>query len=454
VSADSTYTLLIVESPVIARIIQRNAPSSVYVIPTNGYAWKPIYDAENHHLKAMADPDQIGFRKELKQQASWAGNIILATDPDPSGDFIAWSVHQFLKDPSVKRSYIQHLRKRGIERLISTAEVMKPNLMEQRLKNRSLIRHQWKQSGNRPSMEVAALASIFSDHFPFRNFQDQSGRLWKSNRPIRCNPDEWIPLKDQINESEYHTPEPLSTFDLLELAVEKELYTSLGNAQNTLQQLFTHTLDLNQNSLISYPRTAANSFFSETWSELQKQFYKVQADDEFKPVFIRNIAGSDVAHESIYPLNLELTPGKVSGELLSTLRDLYKLIHEQTLTAISVPKERFNAYQSPFHPDVNFYCQGSDSDTPSTELMPVRTISETGSILNSLGVQSPSSFGKNMDRRQEKNYLQIEGRLVKPGKYLTPYLNNGLVYAEEISTLNKLSESPDLTSETIQFTLS
>lgn len=453
-SANSTYTLLIVESPVIARIIQRNAPSSVYVISTNGYAWKPIYDAEKRHLKAMADPDQIGFRKELKQQASWAGNIIIATDPDPSGDFIAWSVHKFLKDPSVKRSYIQHLGKRGIERLISTAEVMKPNLMEQRLKNRSWIRHQWKQSGNRPSMEIAALASIFSDHFPYRNFQDQTGKLWKSNRPIRCNPDEWIPLKDQINESEYHTPEPLSTFDLLQLAVEKELYTSLGNAQETLQQLFTYTLDFNQNSLISYPRTAANSFFSETWSELQKQFYKVQTEDEFKPVFIRNIAGSDVAHESIYPLDLELTPDKVAGELLSTLRDLYKLIHEQTLKTISVPKENFNAYQSPFHPDINFYCPDSDSDSPSAELMPVRTIAETGSILNSLGVQSPSSFGKNMDRRQDKNYLQIEGRIVKPGKYLTPYLNDGPVYAEEISTLNKLSESPDLTSETIHATLS
>jgi len=454
VSADSTYTLLIVESPVIARIIQRNATTSVYVISTNGYAWKPTYDAKKHLLQAVADPDQIGFRKELKQQASWAGNVIIATDPDPSGDFIAWSVHKFLKDPSVKRSFIQHLGKRGIERLISKAEVFKPNLMEQRLKNRSLIRYQWKKSGNRPSMDVAALASIFSDHFPFRNFQDQSGKLWRSNRPIRCNPNEWIPLKDQINESEYHTPEPLSTFDLLQLAIEKQLYSSLGNAQESLQQLFTHLLDFSEISLISYPRTAANSFFSETWSELQKQFYKVQTGDEFKPMFIRNIAGSDVAHESIYPLDLGLTPKKVSGELLSTLHDLYKLIHEQTLKAISVPKEKFNAYQSPFHPDVNFYCPDSDSDSSSTELMPVRTIAETGYILNSLGVQSPSSFGKAMDRRQDQNHLHIKGRFVTPGKYLTPYLNNGPEYAEEIGKLNTLSANPDLTSETIRTIIS
>jgi len=454
VSAGSIYTLLIVESPVIARIVQRYAPSSVYVMSTNGYAWKPVYDPKKHQLKAIADPDQIGFRKELKQQAGWAGNIIIATDPDPSGDFIAWSLCKFLKDPSVKRSYIQHLGKRGIERLISTAEVIQPNLMEQRLKNRSLIRHLWKQNGNRPSMEVAALASIFSDYFKYQNFRDQSGQLWRSNRPIRCNPDEWIPLKDRVNEMEYHTHDPLSTFDLLQLAIENEIFASLENAQNTLQQLFTHTLDYSEDPLISYPRTAANSFFSETWSELQKQFFKVQAEGEFKPMFIRNITGTDVAHESIYPLDLTLTPTKVSGELLSTLRDLYSVIYNQTVKAISVPKEKFNAYQSPFHPDIHFYCPDSDSDSPSAELMPVRTIAETGSILNQLGVQSASSFGKKMDQRQNQNYLKIDGRFVKPGKYLTPYLNNGPVYAEEISTLNKLSENADLTAETIHASLS
>ena len=453
-SAGSIYTLLIVESPVIARIIQRYAPSSVYVISTSGYAWKPMYDSAKNHLKAIADPDQIGFRKELKQQASWAGNIIIATDPDPSGDFIAWSLYKFLKDPSVKRSYIQHLGKRGIQRLISTAEVIQPNLMEQRLQNRSLIRHQWKQNGQRPSMEIAALASIFTDHFPYQNFRDQTGNLWRSNRPIRCNPDEWIPLKDRINEMEYHTYDPLSTFDLLQLAIEKEIFSSLENAQETLQQLFTYTLDFSEESLISYPRTAANSFFSETWSALQNQFYKAHTEGEFKPMFIRNIAGSEVAHESIYPLNLSLTPGKVSGELLSTLRDLYTLIYAQTIKAITVPGEKFNAYQSPFQPDIHFYCPDLDSDSPSAELMPARTIAETGAILNGMDVQPPSSFGKKMDRLQNQNYLKIDGRFVKPGKYLTPYLNNGPAYADEISKLNELSESAHLTSETIHAALS
>jgi len=222
VSAGSIYTLLIVESPVIARIIQQYAPSSVYVLSTSGYAWKPVYDAEKNQLKAIANPDQIGFRKELKQQASWAGNVIIATDEDPSGDFIAWSVCKFLKDPSIKRSYIQHLGRRGIEQIISKAEVIQPEYLEQRLKNRSLIRHHWRQNAQRPSMEIAALASVFSDYFPFQNFMDQSGRLWKSNQPIRSNPDEWIPLNDLVDESEYHTSEPLSTYDLLQDAVETD----------------------------------------------------------------------------------------------------------------------------------------------------------------------------------------------------------------------------------------
>ncbi|WP_069131800.1 DNA topoisomerase [Rhodohalobacter halophilus] len=453
-NASATYTLLIVESPVIARIIQRYAPSSVYVMSTSGYAWKPVYDPGKHQLKAIADPDQLGFRKELKQQASWAGNVIIATDSDPSGDFIAWSVFKFLKDPSVKRSYIQHLGRRGIERLISKAEVIQPDHLELRLKNRSLIRHQWKLGGRRPSMQIAALASVFSSHFPFRNFKDQSERRWISSQPIRCNPDEWIPLKDLVDESEYHSVSPLSTFDLLEKAIEQQLFSSLANAQESLQQLFTHTLELSDESLISYPRTAANSYFSETWGELQKQFYRVQKDHEFKPMFIRNIAGSEVAHESIYPLNLPHTPESVSGELLSTLRDLYALIYRHTIKAISVPKEKYNAYRTPFHPDTNFYLPVEDSVAPSTELMPVRTISETGALLHQLQVQSPSSFGKKMDRWQAENYIEIENTTVKPGKYLTPYLNDGSSFAKDIGRLNSLSANGSATAETIREALS
>jgi len=453
VSAGSIYTLLIVESPVIARIIQQYAPSSVYVLSTSGYAWKPVYDAEKNQLKAIANPDQIGFRKELKQQASWAGNVIIATDEDPSGDFIAWSVCKFLKDPSIKRSYIQHLGRRGIEQIISKAEVIQPEYLEQRLKNRSLIRHHWRQNAQRPSMEIAALASVFSDYFPFQNFMDQSGRLWKSNQPIRSNPDEWIPLNDLVDESEYHTSEPLSTYDLLQDAVETGLFSSLSNAQETLQQLFTHTLNFSEESLISYPRTAATSFFSDTWSELQNQFHHIKSDDEFKPVFIRNIAGQEIAHESLYPLDLTLTPDKVSGELLSTLRDLYALIYHKTIEAITIPRETFNAYRSPFHPDVNFYSPGSDSHIPSTELMPARTIAEVGSILNRLQVQSPSSFGKKMDQWRGENYLEFDDSFVKPGKYLTPYLNSGQSYAKEIEKLNSLAQNETLSAETIHSAL-
>lgn len=85
----SVYTLLIVESPVIARHIQQISPSSVYVLATGGFCWHPSYQAKKNTLKAVADPEKRSFRKELSEQAQWANRIIIATDSDPSGDFIA-----------------------------------------------------------------------------------------------------------------------------------------------------------------------------------------------------------------------------------------------------------------------------------------------------------------------------------------------------------------------------
>jgi DNA topoisomerase IA len=454
VSAAASYTLLIVESPVIARIIQQVAPSSVYVLSTNGYAWKPVYDAERNQLKEKADPDQLGFRKELKQQASWAGNIIIATDPDPSGDFIAWSICKFLKNPSIKRSHIQHLGRKGIERLISSAEVIQTDLLELRLKNRSLIRHQWNKTGRRPSMEIAALSSTFSSYFPYKHFADQKGRIWNSNRPIQCATDEWIQVQKSVSDSEYHSANPLSTFDLLQLAFEKDIFKSFANAQETLQQLFTHTLDYSEESLISYPRTSANSYFSETWASLQQQFLQLNHTGEFKPMFIRNIAGQEVSHESLYPISLTYTPEKVGGELLSTLRDLYDLIYHQTLRAITIPSEKHTAYQTAFHQDVHFYSTTNKSEISNTELLPIRTVSEIGLLLSSHRVLSPSSFGEKLDRWISQKYLELDGAILKPGKYLAPYVNDGPNYANQIEQLFNLIDEQNLKAETIATLLS
>jgi DNA topoisomerase IA len=61
-------------------------------LPTDGYLWKPRYNSDTETLTAIADPKKRKLRKELKSISDWAAKIIIATDKDPAGDFIAWSL--------------------------------------------------------------------------------------------------------------------------------------------------------------------------------------------------------------------------------------------------------------------------------------------------------------------------------------------------------------------------
>lgn len=448
------YTLLIVESPVIARIIQQQAPSSVYVMATGGYSWKPVYDEKNNRLKAVADPENREFRRELKEQAKWAGNIVIATDSDPSGDFIAWSVSRFLKSDALKRAQLHHFGKSGISRLLKHAVPLREQPLETRLKNRSIIRLAWKRNRSLPSIEIAGLTSLFSHQVPYSYFTDRNSRLYRVNRPLRCSPDNWLHTTPGNKFTQYHSYAPLSTFDLLELAVTNGINDCYTAAQQNLQTLFTTTLQYSGESLISYPRTGANSFYSDTWTALQHQYLSFGSRNELKPSFVQTIAGNKTAHESIYPLDLTLTPSLVKGELSHQTGDLYELIYRETLKAISLPVPIVKSFTSVLHSGHQFYTLSPGSAISSPEILPVRTIADIGARLYSIGVISPSSFGKKADRWISEKILESKDRSVWPGGKLKPFLNKADKYAELLQELVKLSNRDDLSPETIRSIIS
>ncbi len=84
-------TLLIVESPTIARIIKRFEIPYLTVIATHGYCWIPRYDSSTNQLTLKADPDKRDIRNRIRDQARWAAQIIIATDYDAAGENI-WIV--------------------------------------------------------------------------------------------------------------------------------------------------------------------------------------------------------------------------------------------------------------------------------------------------------------------------------------------------------------------------
>lgn len=446
----SLYTLLIVESPTLAKIIQHKAPSSVYVLATGGFCWRPVYDPQKQTLKAIADPEKVNLRKELKEQAAWAGNIIIATDSDPSGDFIAWSISKFLKSSFLKRSQIRRLSKSGILSTISETTNLDPESLELRLKNRFLIHHEWNNIKSIPPFQTAVLASLFSSSNSFTHFLDNKGVEYRSSQPIQANLDEWLPVRQDRSLDEYRIQKPLSTFDVIEQTIKHGITSQFTEAQLLLQQLFQTTLLHSDQSLISYPRTVANAFYSETWDLLRNQKLSFTGQNDLKPTFLEEVADSNEPHESIHPLHLNLVPDQVSGELPKKIGQIYTLIYNSTSEAITLPQPVKISLVSDFYPDAAFYSVDDTNQAVPESLRPFFTIADIGKQLNKIGGISASSFGKQMDDWIKTGFLNIHSGRVTAGKQLAPLLNKSDRFFRILNELKILSTQSDLNPETVR----
>lgn len=447
----SAYTLLIVESPVIADVIQQTAPSSVYVLATGGFCWQPVFDIKTNKLKSVADPQKKELRKEMKSQASVASGVVIATDHDPSGDFIAWSISQFLKQSGIKRGSLQSVSKQGVLNTLENASPMDDSTLELKLKNRFLIHHLWSHQNHLPAMADAGLATIFGSTKIFSSFLDQQEILFKSTQPVACSPDEWISVSLRHNSTYHNNTAPLSLFDLLPEVQFKLNSQSYSNAQLTVRQLFETRPFYHQQSLISYPRTNANAFYSETWRTFSDQYMKLGSLSELKPTFLQQIADSDTPHESIHPLNLDATPEAVMGELSRQVGDVYELIYTKTLSAIRMPDKLNESWENDFYPETGFYPAGYHSKSPKPEaLRPVISISDLGKSGHNLGITKPSSFGADLDSWIDSNRIQIKKRIVEPGKAIAPLLSEAKRFKKIFTQLLKISDQENLSPETVR----
>lgn len=443
----SGYTLLIVESPVIARIVQKLAPSYVYVLATGGYPWNPVYDSEKHRIKKIADPDRGAFRKELKNQAKWASRIIVATDNDPSGDFIAWSIASFVSPRTVHRSYLKNLTRTGILKFLQDVQELQTDRLETALQNRYLIQNMWYHHNNLPDYYAAALAAVFGSRLHAIHFLDEQKNLYKSSSPISCEPDNLFLLTKADNGTYWDVTYPVSTYETVEFLSSKKITRSFEDAQLLLRKLFETELSSTEEPLISYPRTQSTGFYSESWETIHSQFLQVNDSREFKPPFLRNSLSPDAAHESIHPLQLKIKPDHARKELHSDIAALYKWIYNRTLKAVSLPEVLKDVYLPQLLPDQYFYPIQpiKEKETPdSFTVSPCMTISDLGKELAKTGTMKPSRFGTELDRWLLKKWVTVDGTIVKPGRKLTPYLDSGLMYKRifkqlQTASLKKLS---------------
>ena len=448
--SNSIYTLLIVESPVLARLIQNVAPPSVFVLATGGYCWKPEYDPERNSLKAVASPSKADFRKELGEQARWAGNIVVATDTDPSGDFIAWCLSRFLKSPMVvKRGKIRHISKSGIIQMLSETTELNETHLEARLKNRHMIRTLWRRSPSLPEADLTAVTAVFSDRIPYLTFADENGHIFKSSQPVSAAHDEWFPVSPEPSLDEFRNYKPLSTFDIIELTVQHGIASTFSEAEQLLFNLFQHRLHLTNESLISYPRTDANAFYSETWEALHTQFLASGKKADFKPGFLRETADQSIPHESVHPLKLKLDPDTAAGELDTQTAELYRLIYRYTLRSLSMPEPLHQPFTNKLLGDAFFYPAEKMNECATESLRPVCTVSDFGKRLSQLDFISPSVFGSRINEWIDKEYISVSNQCVLPGRKVLPIINRSKQYLKLLQKLKNASVQ-QLVPETVE----
>lgn len=455
--ATSEYTLLIVESSVIAQIIQELSPQSVYVVATEGYCWKPRYDAENNQLNAIADPTKSSIRKEIKQQAEWANTVIVATDSDPSGDFIAWSVDRFLSSKRVKRGRLQSLSKSGVISMLSELSEIESDHLETRLKNRFLIKSEWFRQKKWPDMQLSGLISVFGRPRTYQHFIGENHQIFKSSEPLQCSSDELIQVNSNPKSSFFAHHLPLSTYDLVPLILNDGLALNYNDAQLLLQQLFESTLPDSRISLISYPRTDARGFYTDTWEVMQTQHLKAGLNERLKPRFLRDIANPDTPHESVHPINLTVKPESIKGELSTRIGKLYELIYHHTIKSITIPDPLQFTFSNALMPDLFFYPYPTENSEITKNLFSLRpciTVDEIGIEMNALGVLKPSGFGKSLDEWVDRRWIQIGSGVVKPGKTILEQIQNGSTLEKILTELNEKADFNSLHPETIKTILS
>ncbi|CAN5246922.1 hypothetical protein BH23BAC3_BH23BAC3_01220 [soil metagenome] len=443
------YTLLIIESPTIAPRLQQLVPQNVVVIATKGYLWAPLFKKDTFQLSKKAIPDKLDLRNKIRKESRNAVNIIIATDSDPSGDFIAWSLADELRGRTLHRGNLHALSKTAVEKLITNSQPIDNSQLHKRLENRYIIQNVWKQVLPAIDIRTAAAASIFGTSNPFKIFKSEDGGMVRSLSPVHSSYGSSINDISICHQDAYHVHQPLSTFKILELIASNCKYHTLQDAQNALYKLFETKDPQTDEGLITYPRTESASFFPDTWYTLRQQWIQSKSISGFIPPTLKRYSDSHIAHDSIRPADINARPDYIAKHIPSDLGILYNLVHSHTMRAISMPAIAKSAFRSNYTGAI--FASEEKIETVVKYLTPSVSISDFGHLMNQLGVLRPSGFGVYMDMAVKNKIIELSKDFeVKPGTAVTRLISKAEFFKKKLNSLQTAAEDPKMNSETIR----
>ncbi len=413
------YTLLIVESPTIMKSVEALQIPGLEVMNTNGYAWMPVADPKSGKLKARANPDSNKFRKDLKDKALLASSIIIATDSDPSGQFLAHAISAYLgRDERIGYGSLTSIDRESVERLTARPAHSlghSPDTLARYFTARSLLqRYIAHQTGTDYGLAEVLTAGLLLNEANTVDFITDNGHHYRSSDPLKCKWGDIFKTKpvpagsDKIWKPVSH---PFSTAILP--VIEDQRFEE---TQNSLNRLFTNIPDELDAPLISYPRTGLQGYYAQTWNRLCEQYITEKGADRIKPEAMQEHVKPADGHESLYATTIAVTPHDARPWLKKNELELYSLIHKATVSSLLSPDEVDSS--SCFSVNGRTLTPVEDSDSGATQVKAIQSLSGFTQSLFDTGWMKPSGIGKVLDVLVRDGWIVIENgppHFVLPG---------------------------------------
>lgn len=367
-------TLIIVESPSKGRVISKYLGSSYKVLASEGHVRDLPKSRLGVEIENNFEPEYINIRgkgntiKTLKKEASSAGKILLATDPDREGEAISWQLAFLLGiDPSSDcRITFNEINKDAVKEAIKNPRPIDIGLVDSQQARRILDRlvgYQispllWKKVRRGLSagrVQSAALKMIcdreneISDFIPEEywniNVDFHEGftakLVKKKNKTIKISNEETAnAVKSELKENEYiitdiksadkkNRPYAPYTTSTMQQDASIRINFSTKKTMNIAQQLYEgiNIKGLGTQGLITYHRTDSVRI-SDQARETAKKYIIDKFGNEYSANNIynnKNKAAQD-AHEAIRPVDINISPKEIKDSLTSDQFKLYNLV--------------------------------------------------------------------------------------------------------------------------------
>ncbi len=389
--------LIIVESPKKAKTIERFLDGKYKVMGSGGHVRglpekRFAVDVDNGFEPTyVIEPKQEKLVKELKQVASKAELVYLATDPDREGEAIAWHLYEVLGiKGKTHRIKFNEISEKAVKNAILAPERIDYNLVNSQQARRildrivgyklsPLVRTRVKDGESAGRVQSVAVKLAVELERKIQNFEPKE--YWTVTAHLKSTGDNPIKFKMLLAEKAGKKFRPSSEAEakaveevcnqnsFIVKSVKKSVIKSrplppfttstmqqdashkLGLSAPQIMQLAQHLYegvetDRGHLALVTYIRTDSTRISNDAQQECLN-FILDNYGKEYcpsKPNVYTAKKNSQDAHEAIRPIDITITPEKVKGILDKNHYNLYKLIYERYLASQMTPAE-YNSMQ-------------------------------------------------------------------------------------------------------------